>query len=268
MEPGPGWDFDRASRVWRVRETDFYIFHIEPNLCEDAELQSVLAGADERYLRIGRALGHDPCSIKERERLLKTNYWIYPGSVLKEAAEKAGYKSIACGTASPSGVQFAQMNMSWRDLIDQMTHEEIHLLWAREVGEAPSLLNEGIAVYFERVLSARSDERMEELREAWLGTSRDESGFLRRLSRNAEFWEAHSQGKRVYEVGGALTGHLVEVHGLSLVKEIFRASHYEDDNLASLLERGTGLRLEQIEARLGEWCQRHQIGNVGVGSRG
>jgi hypothetical protein len=107
MEPGPGWDFDRASRVWRVRESDFYIFHLEPSLCEDAELQSIPADADERYLRIRRALGQGAYSTKERERLVKTNYWIYEGSVLKDAAGKAGYESMACGTASPSGVQFA-----------------------------------------------------------------------------------------------------------------------------------------------------------------
>ena len=131
MLPGPGWDFDRASRVWHVRETDFYIFHIEPRPHEDADLQSVIEDADERYRRILRALGQDPCSVKERERLLKANYWIHPGSVLEGTAGKAGYGRMACGTASPCGVQFAQFNMSWRDVTDQMTHEEIHLLWVR-----------------------------------------------------------------------------------------------------------------------------------------
>jgi hypothetical protein len=152
--------------------------------------------------------------------------------------------------------------MSWRDVIDQMTHEEIHVLWAREVGEAPSLLNEGVAVYFERVLSARSAERLKGLRAAWLETSRDGSGCLRRLSRNAGFWEACSQGCPAYEVGGALAGYLVELYGLPLVKGIFTASHYEDDSLAPLLERTTGLHLEELEVRVGEWWRQYQVGEV------
>ncbi len=261
MGSGPGWDFDRTSRVWRVRESEHYVFHLEPVLCEDAELGAILEGADERQLRIRQALGQSVRSIKERERLLKTHYWLYSGSSLRDAAESAGYRSMACGTANPTGVHFAQLNMSWRDLLDQMTHEEIHLLWSWEVGEAPSLLNEGVAVYFEAVLSIRSAERLEALRDAWLEVSRDGSGFLRELSRNSGFWEAHARGRPVYAVGGALAGYLVKARGLPLVKGLFLDSHYEDDALAQLLEHRTGLPIEELEARVGEWWR-------GVGDTG
>ncbi len=76
---------------------------------------------------------------------------------------------------------------------------------------------------------------------------------LRDLSRNAPFWGAYREGLPVYGVGACLMGYLIEAHGLSVVKDICRASYDEDDDLAGVIERHTGVALETIEARVAAW---------------
>lgn len=254
-------DLSKEPRVWHVREGEHYIFHLEAPLHEDAALRDCLARADRRYLAIRRALGQGELSLKERERLGQGNYWLY-GSALTDADLPPGCGSMAYGTVNAAGIAFAQRHMRWGDLSDQMTHEEIHLWWGREVGEAPSLLNEGVAVYFELLLSPRSGERTAGLWAAWRDVVVERRRSLRHLSRNAGFWEAYGQGLPVYLVGGALAGYLVEEAGLAVLRRIFGGSHYEDDRLADAIERETGRDLAVIQERVAEWLRQRRCDRV------
>src|SRR5438128_1959663 len=119
----------RQSRAWRIREGDHYIFHLDPSLYDDAELGAILAGADERPRRILRVVTQDGSPMTGEEQTLKANYWIYAASVLEETHET--HSSRAYGTANAAGVHVAQRNMGWQSLTDQMTHEQIHLVWGR-----------------------------------------------------------------------------------------------------------------------------------------
>ena len=76
---------------------------------------------------------------------------------------------------------------------------------------------------------------------------------LGEIAHTPAFWAAYRRDLPVYGVGAALAGYLIEARGLPVLKDIFRESHDEDDDLAALIERRTGLPLEAIEARIGEW---------------
>jgi hypothetical protein len=255
-------DTHRRLRSWRIREGDHYIFHLDPSLYDDAELGATLAGADECHRRILHVLGQDENSMKGEEQTLKANYWIYAASVLEEADTDETPASRAYGTANAVGVHFAQRNMGWQSLMDQMTHEQIHLVWGREVGQVPALLNEGVAVYYELVLSPHSAVRTGSLADAWRDVVVERGKSLRELSANDGFWEVYRQGLPVYGVGGALAAYLIEVHGLSVIKAIFRISHYEDDRLAAVIERETGLALEVVQDAVAEWLRQWASGQA------
>ena len=130
-----------------MREGAYYVFHLEPPLDEDGDLAACLAEADERYPRLRLLLGQGERSAKERERLVKVNYWLFveprlppeharPGDVDAIPADLP----VATGEDTPAGIAFAQRGMRWADLADKLAHEEVHAARRRELGLAPSLL--------------------------------------------------------------------------------------------------------------------------------
>ena len=137
-------------------------------------------------------------------------------------------------------------------VLDKVIHEAVHYWWCDQVGEAPSLLNEGIAAYFERILAARSRERQNELIHSWRKyAGRSEPGFLRRLCRNETFWSEDAAGEPVYEVGGQLVSFLLDRHGLPKVRQIFLESHFDDPHLEEHIEEVIGESTDSLEQQIG-----------------
>ena len=247
-------DLDRPGRVWRVREGNYYLFHLEPPLDENPELASCLIEADERYPGLRRALGQ-VTPAEDADQLVKANYWLHAEPLLPPVEVRwtvpAPDVTVATGQVTPAGIHFGQRGMRWRDLADKLLHEEAHAAWLPEVGGAPSLLNEGVATWFELRLSPR--DRLAELGEAWRAAVANGGLRLSELARNPAFWAAYRRGLPVYEVGASRTGYLIEAHGLPVLKTIFHHSSCEDEHLAELIERQAGVPLETIEARIGAW---------------
>ena len=251
-------NYDRQSRVWRVRETQYCLFHMEPPLHEDPDVASVVDGADTSYLRVREVLGQPALSVKERERLLRLNYWLYAESAIADEDLPPGARSFSTGAGGPAGVVFAQRGMRWSECVDALTHETIHVLWGAEVGEAPSLFNEGVAVYFQALLAPSPDEVLHTLARTWADVIGSGKVSLRDLCRNEFFWRGHHQDRGLppgafYHVGGALVGYLVRVRSVGLLREIFLHSHYRDEQLALTLERLTGTPVEELAGSATDW---------------
>lgn len=158
------------------------------------------------------------------------------------------------GSGNASGLHLITRHMAWNDpmVLDKVIHEAVHYWWSDQVGEAPSLLNEGVAAYFERNLATRSQERLNELIHSWRRYAGGaEPGFLRRLCRNETFWSEDAAGKPVYEVGGQLVSFLLEHHGLPKVRQIFLESHFEDPHLEKHIEEVIGESIESLEQQMG-----------------
>jgi hypothetical protein len=251
-------NYDRQSRLWRVRETQYCLFHLEPPLHEDPDVTAIVEGADGRYLRVRDVLGQPELTIKERERLLRLNFWLYGESAIADEDMPPGAKRFSTGAGSPAGIVFAQRGGRWSECVIALTHETIHVLWGAEVGEAPSLLNEGVAEYYQALLAASPDAALRNLARTWAHVIASGEVSLRDVCRNEFFWRGRRQDCGLppgifYHVGGALVGYLVEAHGRPLLRQIFLETHYRDEHLASTLERLTGLALQDLAARVSTW---------------
>jgi hypothetical protein len=242
----------RRFALWQVKESDFFIVHIDNDLEPSETRDQLIAKLDSLHREICDVLAFP--DVGNPESLLKLNVWLYADTVLEQAGliTEATPKQFY-GAASPAGVHIALHGLDWDSalVIDCIIHEDIHAVLGKNVGEAPSLLNEGIAAYCERMLSRDGSGRLNELREGWMSIHVSEkSGWLRRACQTEEFWQAYNANLPMYEVGGYLVRYIIETQGLDVLKQIFLSSHYMDDSLADKLEQLFGVKLEHIEQQL------------------
>jgi hypothetical protein len=244
----------RREHFWRVEESTDCLFFINAAIEITSELHQFIEIASRKQLAIREVLEILVDETKDRERLRKVNIWVYTSGVLDEAGLiNADKPNMFYGAASASGIHLVVKSLRWVDpmVIDFTTHESIHLWWATEVGEAPSLLNEGLAAYFERELAVDALARRNELPVTWQrDASITEPGFLRRLCRNEVFWAEDAAGKPAYELGGHFVGFLIQRYGLPKLRMIFEQSHFGDLELATKIEQVIGESLEELERQM------------------
>ena len=258
--------YRRAYR-WRIEETAECLFLIDVALPNPntKDMQYLIGSADRHQQRVRAALKIDSGTIKDRERQRRVNVWLYNPKLL----EQAGYvnpdkPSTFYGTVNASGLHLITYGMAWDDsiVLDRVIHEFIHFQWCEQVGEAPSLINEGIAAYYERMLATDSVQRRGELTHSWQEyAARAKPGFLRRLCKNDAFWAEDSAGEPVYEIGGQFVSFLLEKHGLPSVRRIFRESHFAAPNLAEQIEDIIGESIDSLEQQISRWSVARDFGS-------
>ena len=239
-------------------ETDEFAFLIDTALPNpnNEDMAWLIDHADHLHGRIRSALKMEAESIKDKERKARFNVWMYSPEVMRAAGLiKEGTPHMFYGTANAAGVHLVTLNMAWHEpmVLDMVTHEMVHYVWCEEVGEAPSLLNEGVARYFECVLSADAEDRIEKLTSSWQKyAGENTTGFLRRLCINDAFWKEFNAGEPVYCVGAKFLLYLLDNHGMQSVKRIFLNSHFDDLRLARRIEDVTGESVDVIEQRISD----------------
>ena len=221
-------------------------------------MQHLLEIADQQHQRIRAALNISPVTSKDKERQRRVNVWLYSPQPLEQASLVSPDKpSMFYGTVNAAGLHLITREMAWDDLmvLDRVLHEAVHFWWCDQVGEAPSLLNEGVAAYFERILATLSVERRKELIHSWREYAASaKPGFLRQLCKNETFWTEDAAGEPVYEVGGQLVSFLLDRHGLPSVQQIFLKSHFDDPHLAEHIEEVIGESIDSLEQQITRWC--------------
>ncbi len=246
----------RNAYRWRVEETEESVFLIDAALPDPntEDLKWLIGHSDHLYGRIRSALNAAAESIKERERRARVNVWIYSPEVLKTSGlVKKDTPHMFYGTASSVGVHLVTLNMAWNDpqVLDHVTHEMIHYVWSVNVGEAPSLLNEGIATYFECVLSTDAAVGRARIKSSWQKyAAATAPGFLRRLCRNDSFWSTRAAGNPMYSVGAELVAFLLDNYGMQNLRQIFLRSHFDDDHLDRHIQEVIGESVDEIEQRI------------------
>lgn len=246
----------RREHLWRVIETDEFAFLIDAALPDPdpEDMNWLIAQADDLIRRIRSALKMEVESIKDEERKARVNLWVYSPEVLRSAGlVKKDTPHMFYGTANANGVHLTTFNLMWNEpmVVDKVTHEIVHYQWCKDVGEAPSLLNEGVATYFECLLANDAACRREKLISSWQKYAAEAtSGFLRRLCRNDAFWAASRAGHPVYSVGAEFFSSLLDNHGMQSVKRIFLNSHFDDPQLARHIEDVTGESVDVLEQRI------------------
>jgi hypothetical protein len=236
---GAGVDHQHEFEAWQTLVGKHYVFHLHSDVLADTDIRDAIVKADERYPVLSQELLVHPVSIKRKERFSRTNYWLHRPRLPEEAPVSQVFTldpeaSLAQGWVDTSGIHFGVQNRSWLELVDSMTHEEVHAIWGREVGEAPSLLNEGMAVWYEIRLSSEQN-RVQELCAAWRSVIESGEETLDNLCRTNVFWDAYSRGLSVYGVAGVVIGYLLNTNGLAKLNDLFLRTHYEDEHLADML---------------------------------
>ncbi len=248
----------RQTHHWRIEETDECLFLIDVAQPSpyDTDIRRLFEITDQLHQRVRVALEIDSGILKEKERQRKVNVWLYAPELLARAECVSPAKPRQCyGVADAAGLHLVKHEIAWDApaVIEIVLHESIHLWWADQVGKAPSLLNEGIAMYFQSVLGANAVPEREELRSSWQEyATRAEPGFLRQLCKDEVFWRQDAVREPVFKVGGHLISFLLETYGMSSVREIFLKSHFNDPKLVDHIEDVIGESIEQLEQRINE----------------
>lgn len=245
----------RGTHHWRVEQTAESLFFIDIALPDTSStnLQSLLEMTDRCHQRVRTAL-EIGSEIKDKERQRQVNVWLYAPDLLAQADFAApGKQRMFYGTVNPAGLHLITHGLAWDDPIvfQGVLHEVVHFWWADQVGEAPSLLNEGVAVYFEHILGTDAVKGCGTLKNLWQEYAcKAKPGFLRRLCRNDVFWTEEAAGEPVYGIGGQLVSFLLDTYGLPNVKRIFLRSYFDDPHLPKHVEDVIGEPLDSIEKKI------------------
>ena len=235
----------RANTVWQVIETRSHVVMRDQRL--DENLSPLVRHLDDITDTVCEAL------LVERDEMeLKTHVWVYHPDVLRVpgASVRTQNHKTFYGTADAAGVHLVADHLAWDTplVLDRVLHEVVHGIWGSLVGEAPSLLNEGIAAWMERQYTHEPHPRLLELDHGWKQAQRSGPGWLAPLMVNDGFWSAHADGLDVYAVGAFLTRAIVDRYGLETLAAIFRDTVYEDAHLANILQQHLGTSLADLEA--------------------
>lgn len=129
-------------------------------------------------------------------------------------------------------------------------HEIAHLMWGRLYGEAPALLNEGLAVFAENMsVPGASLDALLDFDSAVVG----EVPPLEEVAFSERFWMLRERGLPLYRIGGALSHYLVRRWGWERLRDLFLISEYEDPGILSHFRSIYGQELGAVDADLREY---------------
>lgn len=237
----------RAEGVWRVIETRSHVLMWEQRL--DVDLTPLTTHLDDIRDTVSSSLlvQHHV----DQESPPKSHVWVYHPDVLHVpgASVRSQNPKLFYGTVDDAGMHLVAEGLQWDSpmVLDHVLHECVHAVWGNLVGEAPSLLNEGIAAWLERKHTHEDHPRLAELDEAWKNAQREGRGWLAPLMVNDGFWRARDRGLDTYAVGGYLTRAIANQHGLCALAAIFRDLTYEATQLADVINQHLGVTTADLE---------------------
>jgi len=217
------------------------------------DIAALIEGTQKRYMAIAKVLGFDLHDVKLKEKRQKANYWFFGPQLITDSEMKPGKSLKGTGQAGAAGVDYVVYKDKWRNHMQHILHEETHFWVMREVGEAPSILNEGIAVYTESIIFDGKEELYKKCRNTWR-KHMDEPGLLRKMMTNAFFWEHYGKWP-VYTIGAAFVYYIAECYGMKRLLEIFEGTHWEDENFCCVAEKKLEITIEELERNAGKFYQ-------------
>ena len=239
----------RPNFTWLIRETEQCIFHIDSSYEANNDITEIISDTQKRHLSIAEILSFDLDSIQKKEKRQKYNYWFYSPQIITDSGITLNDSFKSTGQASTSGVDYVVYNQKWIDAVEHIFHEEVHLLVMCEIGEAPSIFNEGIAVYTESVFFKGKDEFYKQCSNIWKTNIVTEKGLVRKLMSNEFFW-SNLKEVPVYTIGAALIYYMVEHYGINLIKDIFENTHFWDNKFDYVVESKIGISIDNLETKI------------------
>ena len=242
----------RKNFFWIIFETKECINHIDEKYKDNNDIYEIIDGTINRFQLISDILHFNINNTKKSEKRLKFNYWFFNPEIITLSGITPDKSFHGTGSVSSSGLDYVVYNDSWKNHIEHIFHEEVHLITKYEIGEAPSLLNEGLAVYTELKVYKKEDYYINKYFDTWKNNISNQKGILTKLMSNEYFWS--NFGKMpLYTIGAAFIHFLTERYGIELVKSIFENTHFFDETLSSVIENKTNTTIENLEMEINEF---------------
>lgn len=239
----------RQLYTWHVSETDNGIFHVDSTMDSD-DFISIISGTDNRIMSIANILEIDLYSIKGKEKYPKINYWFFGKKLFADMGFIPESNFTGTGSASISGIDYVIYNDKWNNHIQHIAHEEAHLLFNREVGEAPALLNEGLAVYTELMIYEK--ELFKLCADVWINYVSNNCGIISKLLLNENFWD--NFGKLpLYRIGAGLVLYICKHYKIEKLKNIFLSTNYNDNHIVEVMELELHTSIDVLERNIEEY---------------
>jgi len=239
----PDYDKYRAQFAWHVVETEHCVFHVDASLAEDVDIAEIINDAPARHAKIAALLKFDLNGIYGE----KIHYWFFSRKILSLLGIDPGKKPFSTGQLTNAGIDYVVANDRWNNHVQHVFHEEVHQLVMRETGEAPALLNEGIAVYVESMVFHGKDEFRHLCAKTWKKHMKKDR--LSQLIANEFFWSKYGKWP-VYTLGAAVVHYLIETHGIDTLKDVCKATDYDDTQFCRLMEAKLGTTVDDLQRKI------------------
>jgi len=241
----PDYDKHRLSFTWRTHEIERCVFHVDAALAKDGDITELIGAAPDRHKTIADTLGFDLRRIYQEN----IQYWFFGPELFPLLGIDPGKKPFSTGQVTDSGIDYVVANDCWSNHVQHIFHEETHQLVMREIGEAPALFNEGIAVYTESMVFHGKEAFHKLCAKTWKKQAARRKGVLRELMSNEFFWSKYGKWP-VYTLGAAAVNYVIETYGLSLLMEVFRATDYDDTRFDRVVEAKLGISIDEMQANI------------------
>ncbi len=223
-----------SSLHWETRMSQHFLllYHIDASGEDDALFETFLDESESMYSQV-KDFFRIEARTKQDSLMLKTRLIC----IVVKTNSRRTFGSLA----DPHHLFYFLDTNHDPKYMEKFRHEYAHWIWGRMYGEAPSLFNEGIAVYAERMSAPVS------MIDNFLNVSLtiDAVAPLSEIAFNENFWKH----KNMYTVGGLFIHYLVEQYGWQPLKQFFLLSEYEDENVLEHFKQAYGMDLAEADQK-------------------
>ena len=235
-----------SSLRWNTSISDRFLLHyyIDSHDEDDVLFTSLLEKCEQICGQLEQFLQIQPSS-KQEKLLLQSRFILF---VVKTRSNRT------FGWVDGSHTMFYLLDPKQDpDYMLRFRHEITHLVWGNLYGEAPSLFNEGIAVYAEWMSEPGADvsELLSKCR-----VDIEQVPPLCEIAVTENFWVRNTElaqktpGLPLYVPSGLWIHFLVKKWGWDKLKNLFLMTDYEDDNIVDKFNKVYGQTLKTVDI---EW---------------
>ena len=121
----------------------------------------------------------------------------------------------------------------------KIRHEMTHWIWGKFYGEAPALLNEGLATYSDTLSQKGAD-----IYDLYKNLAPIESvPSLAKILQSEEFWKAGGH----YRIGATLIHFLILTWGIKKLKTLFLRTEYNDETIETTMEKLYSISISELD---------------------
>lgn len=228
-----------ATTSWRTGLSRHFLllYHAEPGVIP-IDLDAFLANCEEIYGQVAHFFGNNGCNLST----------VAAGRHLSMLVIHARSPLTFGSVTGTDTLLYLLDTIQDPDYLSRFRHEISHFVWGVHHGEAPGLLNEGVAVVSENMSQpGRSEEAL--FRDM---PPLDQVPPLSELCHNDSFF---AKGTANYKAAGTLVRFFAERLGWSRLGQLFQASSFDDPGISDRLSLAFGLPLEDIDREWRAFCK-------------